>query len=166
MEMIIHPKNNMVVNATDFTMFEDWQQVEFLTATDCEVIEVAGGFKLVGKVNGETFESFLSIDEYFDGKHFIYQIAAKTFNNVIQFPKKIGVTTYTPEMKDAKPLADIEAKMSHTGSKWRLKTRLALKGRGIKLHDADNGINVYYATELAFEKLEQQYAISMECLLD
>lgn len=165
--MIIHPKNNMVVNENDFTMFEDWQQVEFLKANDCEVIEVAGGFKLVGKVNGETFESFLSIDAYFDGKNFTYAPASKVKkDNVIQFPKKIGVTTYTPEMKDAKPLADIEAKLSHTGNKWRLKTRLALKGRGIKLHDSENGVNVYYATELAFEKLEQQYCISMECLLD
>lgn len=156
----------MVVNESDFTIFEDWKEVEFLNATDCEITEVAGGFKLVGKVNGETFESFLSIDEYFDGKNFIYGIAANALNNVIQFPKKIGVTTYTPEMKDAKPLADIEAKLSHTGSKWRLKTRLALKGRGIKLHESENGVNVYYATELAFEKIEQQYAISMECLLD
>lgn len=87
-------------------------------------------------------------------------------NKVIEFPKKIGVTAYTPEMGDKKPLADIEAKISY-GGKWRLKTRLELKGRGITLHEQqDNGLKIYYATDLAFKKIENQYSISMECLLD
>ena len=88
-------------------------------------------------------------------------------NKIIAFPKQIGLTTFTPEMGDKKPLADIEATLSYTGSKWRLKTRLELKGRGIRLHEtSEDGTNIYYATELAFNKLEQQFAISMECLLD
>ena len=86
-------------------------------------------------------------------------------NKVIEFPKKIGVTTFTPEMGEKKPIADIEAKLGY-GGKWRLKTRLELKGRGIKLHEHDNGINTYYVTDLAFKKIENQYSISMECLLD
>ena len=88
-------------------------------------------------------------------------------NNIIVFPKQIGVTTYTPEMGDKKPMADIEAKLSYGGSKWRLQTKLELKGRGIKLHEqSEDGTNIYYATELAFNKLEQQYSISLESLLD
>ena len=86
--------------------------------------------------------------------------------NVIKFPKQIGVTAYTPEMGDAKPLADIEAKLSRYEGKWWLKTKLELKGRGIKPNRSEDGINYYYATDLAFKKLESQYAISFECLLD
>ena len=85
---------------------------------------------------------------------------------IIVFPKKIGVTAYTPEMGDKKPLADIEATISYSG-KWRIKTRLELKGRGIKFHDkTEDERNIYYLTDTAFKKLETQYAISMECLLD
>lgn len=87
-------------------------------------------------------------------------------NIVIEFPKKQGVTVYCPEMGQKKPLADIEAKISYAG-KWRIKSKLELKGRGIKFHDHDdNGLKIYYATERAFEKLENQYSISMESLLD
>lgn len=183
MEMIIHPKSYVMQKAENFQMFEDWKEVDFINAYDCEIIEVAGGFKLVGTIEGESFESFMNFDDYFDGKPFILPVNhfIKQYDNVIPFPRmvapapaqekaqekaSVGVTTYTPEMGDKKPVAEIEAKLSLTGSKWRLKTPLELKGRGITLHDSDNGINIYYATERAFERLETQYSISLECLLD
>lgn len=87
----------------------------------------------------------------------------------------VGVNFYYPEMGDRKPIAEIEAKLSY-GGKWRLKTPLELKGRGIKHQEtldesncnnpAKFGWHIYHATELAFQKLTSEYAISSENLLD
>jgi hypothetical protein len=92
--------------------------------------------------------------------------------------KKVNVGTkiYRPEMGDQTPIAEIFSKFSSVMGKFRVMTPLELKGRGIKYHDTyskDNctksslfGWNIYYVTESAYKKLEQQYAIAQEVLLD
>lgn len=91
-------------------------------------------------------------------------------------PTQVGLLGYYPEMGEAKPIAQIEASISHYGG-WFLCTPLTLKGRGIKhlqtytaaqLTEKGQrkvGWNQYKVTDLAFEKLEKQYAISTEILL-
>lgn len=192
LEFIIHPVTGHAVPDYNFELFNDWKEVEFIKATECMVIEVAGGFMLKGIVNGSYFETMLSIDEYFDGKHFVYDLKGAVEpsqpSNVIPFPvdrmkapvdalespeqvetvepdKKVGTTLYYPEMGDKKPVCDIEVKLGY-GGKWRLKTALELSGRGIKLHSSENGINIYYATDNAFYKLEKEFSMSHEVLLD
>lgn len=87
-----------------------------------------------------------------------------------------GLTSYYPEMGEKKPEAQIEARLSHYGKHWYLSTRLTLKGRGIKFVRTNTaadmrpgsyrvGWNEYCVTELAFEKLCKEYAISTESLL-
>lgn len=87
----------------------------------------------------------------------------------------VGLTSYYPEMGEAKPVAQIEARIGHYGD-WFLSTPLTLRGRGIK-HLRTNtaadlvpgshrvGWSEYKVTDLAFEKLSKQYAISSESLL-
>lgn len=72
MNMIIHPTKKKIVREEDFEMFRDWKSVQFINATNCEIVETENGFKLIGFVNGEKFESDLSKEDYFDGKNFIY----------------------------------------------------------------------------------------------
>lgn len=87
---------------------------------------------------------------------------------IIAFPAERiakGVYNYCPEMKQSKPNCQIEAKISY-GGKYRLKTKLELKGRGIKFYDTLNDKNIYYATEKAYNKLCEEYSISWEELLD
>jgi hypothetical protein len=87
-----------------------------------------------------------------------------------------GTTQYYPELGDRKPIAEIEVRFTSFMGKYRLRTPLALKGRGIKYDQTYNekncnnpsyyGWNIYYVTKAAYEKLEKQYAISQELLLD
>jgi hypothetical protein len=101
--------------------------------------------------------------------------------NVLEFPAERiakGVHTYFPEMKERKVNAQIEASLSHYGKHYYLTTPLELKGRGIEfiktytsreLTQAAQhkvGHHHYKVTVNAFEKLKQQYSISMERLLD
>lgn len=86
--------------------------------------------------------------------------------------------SYYPEMGDAKPQAEIEASLSHYGKHYFLKTRLTLKGRGIKFlgtmtaetltpqaqHRA--GTHRYKVTEKAYEKICREHSVSYEILLD
>ncbi|MED3792369.1 hypothetical protein P4571_07930 [Niallia alba] len=88
----------------------------------------------------------------------------------------VGATIYRPEMGDRKPIAEIEAFFSSVMGKFRVKTHLELKGRGIKFYDTYNenncnnpakyGWNIYYVTQAAYNKLEKEYAIAQEVLLD
>lgn len=79
---------------------------------------------------------------------------------------KPGLHSYTPEMGEAKPVAEIEARIGHYGN-WYLTTDLQLQGRGIKrVGISAKGLNIYTATEKAFEKLEKHYSISHESRLD
>lgn len=86
---------------------------------------------------------------------------------------------YYPEMNQARPEnTQIDAERSYTCKHWYLTTRLELKGRGVKLDEvlqADHlveaakhkaGMNVYHVTDLAFKKIEAEYIVSKECLLD
>lgn len=86
---------------------------------------------------------------------------------------------YYPELKEAKPVAQIEAALSHYGKHYFLDTPLTLPaGRGIefiKTYKAEDlnqygqrkvGWNYYKVTRSAFEKICQQYQVSCEALLD
>lgn len=85
-----------------------------------------------------------------------------------------GLYIYCPEMGESRPECQIMARMGHYGSHYYLDTPLSLKGRGITFlekHEAKNltasgqfmaGWNRYKATERAFQKLQEQYSISME----
>ena len=55
----------------------------------------------------------------------------------------------------------ISAQIGHYGG-WYVKTKIELKGRGIRKLDEDT----YKLTSLAFEKLRKQHEIKMECYLD
>lgn len=59
----------------------------------------------------------------------------------------------------------ITARIGHYGG-WYVNTKEHLKGRGIKFIDEFKDIKRYKLTDLAFKKLENQYEIKMESLLD
>ncbi len=89
-----------------------------------------------------------------------------------------GLYCYTPELGERKPKCQIEAHRIYFGTHHRIDTPLELKGRGIKedgVIQAKNpysnqyykdGWHKYIVTEKAFEKLQEQYTISQEILLD
>ena len=86
-----------------------------------------------------------------------------------------GVHLYTPEMGQRKPETIMEAQLSYYGKHYYVNTPLELKGRGITEQSANwipgtrkqiEGWRSYRVTKRAFEKLKEQYPISMECLLD
>lgn len=91
---------------------------------------------------------------------------------------KKGLLGYHPELGEAKPDAQIEASLSHYGNHYFLKTRLELKGVGIKflktLTSADLvpeaqdkiGTNEYWVTVRAFEKIKEAHGVAYEMLLD
>lgn len=89
---------------------------------------------------------------------------------VIEFPvdrMAKGVHAYWPEMNERKVNAQIEARLCYSGKHYILYTKLELKGRGIVQKETGRpGMNSYRVTWNAFEKLQQQYSISMERLLD
>lgn len=99
---------------------------------------------------------------------------------VLNFPaNKIakGVHTYYPDMGDRRINAQLEARLSYNGSHYFVDSPHELKGRGItfiKTYTADHfirpsrliGWHSYKVTQAAFEKLKQEYSISMERLLD
>ena len=86
-----------------------------------------------------------------------------------------GLHCYTPEMGQRKPDVKLEARLSHYGNYYIVDTPLELNGRGITKQEVcwvagckqqiENWLS-YRATEKAFEKLQAQYPISMECVLD
>lgn len=89
-----------------------------------------------------------------------------------------GTYIYTPEMGQGRPECQMEATRAYYGKHYYIETPIELKGRGITFCEklqADNlykssqykaGWNRYKVTDLAYEKLEKQYTISRECLLD
>jgi hypothetical protein len=90
-----------------------------------------------------------------------------------------GIHGYTPEMGQKKPDAKMEATRAYYGKHYFIDTPLTLKpGRGIDFrkvytkndftpsHYYKVGWNSYMVTNAAFEKLKNQYSISMEFLLD
>lgn len=93
-------------------------------------------------------------------------------------PTEPGLYCYTPEMGEQKPECQIEAHRSYYGKHYHIDTPLELKGRGIKKDGVIQANNLrsnyqykdgwfeYTVTERAFEKLQEQYTISQELLLD
>lgn len=90
----------------------------------------------------------------------------------------MSITSYTPEMGDKKPLAQMEVDYCYGGG-HRITTPLTLKtGRSIRFERTFTasdltdygqyqiGWNVYYVTDKGLEMLEAQYTISREVLLD
>lgn len=89
---------------------------------------------------------------------------------VIEFPAdriEKGIHTHYPEMGERKVYSQIEARLSHSGSHYFLYTKLELKGRGIMKSETGRlGVNCYKVTWAEFDKLKQEYSISMERYLD
>lgn len=93
-------------------------------------------------------------------------------------PTKPGLYCYTSEMGDQKPDCQIEVGLSCYDGHYHISTPLELKGRGIKkdcVFQAKNlcanyqymdGWFEYSVTKRAFEKLKEQYTMSLEILLD
>lgn len=89
-----------------------------------------------------------------------------------------GFYLYCPEMGESHPECQIIAQRSYYGKHFHISTPLSLKGRGVTfdgVKEAKNlkekyqfmaGWNEYTVTERAFEKLQEQYSISQESLLD
>lgn len=90
-----------------------------------------------------------------------------------------GFLGYHPEMGEARPVAHMEARLSHYGKHYFVDTPLTLKGRGIEHLGAYTaarlvggeknrrcGWNEYKVTLKAMEKLQATYRISSEMLLD
>ncbi|MGO4945856.1 hypothetical protein ACTQ50_05555 [Blautia sp. Sow4_E7] len=96
-------------------------------------------------------------------------------------PEKVtgsGTYSYYPEMGEQKPDCQMEAILSYYGKHYFVDTPIQLKGRGITLvkqytekdfcnaGDHRVGWFEYQVTTRAFEKLKEQYSISMERCLD
>lgn len=89
-----------------------------------------------------------------------------------------GTYLYTPEMGQQKPDCQMEASRAYYGKHYFIDTPIEIKGRGIKFikkytaKDFTNpnnkkvGWNEYQVTNLAYEKLKEQYTISMQVNLD
>ncbi len=102
--------------------------------------------------------------------------APKQKENVVYFDDhRKGLHCYTPEMGDRKPDVKMEATLLYCSKHYRVDTPIELKGRGITELDPCwiegckkqiEGWRSYRVTKRAFEKLKEQYPISMECLLD
>ena len=74
---------------------------------------------------------------------------------------------YYPEMKEAKPAAQIEARLSHYGKHYYLRTTIDLpEGRGCKKLETFNGVARYKVTTKEYDRICQQYTVSYEMLLD
>lgn len=94
-----------------------------------------------------------------------------------QKAEKPGIYTYTPETGQKEPEGcQMEATRAYYGKHMYIDTPMTLKGRGITFlkqykpgdlyTSRKDGWNHYQVTNLAFEKLKSQYAISMERCLD
>ena len=85
--------------------------------------------------------------------------------------------TYMPEMGQAKPEADIEARLCHYGKHYYLTSKVELKGRGVtfrRTNTADNcvpgsshiGQHEYCVTLKAYDRICKMHSVSYEMLLD
>lgn len=89
----------------------------------------------------------------------------------------MALATYYPEMKETKPAAAFEARMSHFGRHYFVDTRRILKGRGIQflrtltasdlVPEAQHKVGTYEykLTITAFDALCQAETVNMETLL-
>jgi hypothetical protein len=100
---------------------------------------------------------------------------------IINFPaNKIekGTHIHYPEMGERKVACELEARLAYGGNHYFVISPEELKGRGItfvntyqesdfvKPNNPRVGYHRYRVTMKAFEKLEANYSISMEALLD
>jgi hypothetical protein len=100
--------------------------------------------------------------------------AAMAFTDAVkESGGEAGFKSYYPEMGEAKPAAQMEARLSHGGNHYFVDTPLTLSGRGIEYRGKFSGVpgsrktgwNQYKVTCKAMEKLERQYSVSSESLL-
>jgi hypothetical protein len=87
------------------------------------------------------------------------------------------LTSYYPEMGEKEPgNTEIQARLGHYGRHWFLRTKLALKGRGVvflKTETAETlvpgsryvGWHQYKVTEKAFESICREHNVTSESLL-
>lgn len=92
--------------------------------------------------------------------------------------EKLGTYAYTPEMGQRRPDCQMEVSRSHYGKHVYIDTPLEIKGRGITLlkkyaekdfvksNHYKVGWYSYQVTSNAYDKLKEQYTISMHCCLD
>jgi hypothetical protein len=90
--------------------------------------------------------------------------------------KTVGTILNYSELEGTNPTGQIEARYSGISGKYYVKTKLELKGRGITFsmkYDQSNcnnpnkyGYNIYFVTKAAYARLEKQYLIVQELLLD
>lgn len=82
-------------------------------------------------------------------------------------PVSPGLHSYTPELGQKRPDAQIDASLGHYGGHYFLWTELELKGRGITdITEDHHNRKRYKVTRKAFEKLEESYSIAMASYLD
>lgn len=88
---------------------------------------------------------------------------------VLEFPADRiakGIHSFTPEMGQMKVSCQLEVTIGHYGG-YYIRTQAELRGRGIKLVDTtETGVKRYKVSDIAFQKLESEYSMSMERLLD
>lgn len=82
----------------------------------------------------------------------------------------MSVNRYYPEMGDEKPDCQIEARLSYYyKNHYILYTHIELSGQGIRFdgnRNADpNDKKKYIVTQKAFNRIQESYSVSMECLL-
>lgn len=91
--------------------------------------------------------------------------------NTIQFAAK-GSSHYYPELGESKPIAQMYARFSYDAKYVYITTKINLKeSRSIKIYDEQcagmaRGFKKYRLTINAFDKIENQYSVSWETLLD
>lgn len=84
--------------------------------------------------------------------------------------------SYYPEMGEAKPAAAIEARLSHSGKHWYLRTQLDLSGRGVEFLGVLGegrlvpgspyvGWKEYKVTDRAFQLICERHEVVSESLL-
>jgi hypothetical protein len=92
----------------------------------------------------------------------------------------MALLSYHPEMHEPKPVALIEASLSHYGKHYFLDTPLELKGRGVEflgVYKASDlcpvpaaqrkvGWRQYKVTLKAFDRIKDEQDVSYEMLLD
>lgn len=71
--MIVEPNTNKIMDEMSFLDFENWQEIKFIGLENCieELDETNAILRGTIEETGEEFESKLSLEDYFEGKHFV-----------------------------------------------------------------------------------------------
>ena len=169
--------------AATIIQFPQQQSVAFMNLT--QLVELASD-NLMGEGYAKLMEDCYRKSEFRPGEFETLQeqIRKKRLENAkpkkkpAVAPTKPGLYCYTSEMGDQKPDCQIEVGLSCYDGHYHISTPLELKGRGIKkdcVFQAKNlcanyqymdGWFEYSVTKRAFEKLKEQYTMSLEILLD